>query len=65
MSVSEREPVAVWRRSTGEKLPRPLPRGSVRFNPDLSLTPVQRAADRKKNRQQDKEQTTALEEGTA
>lgn len=28
--------VQVWRRSTGERLPDPLPEGLLKFNPDLT-----------------------------
>ena len=28
--------VTVWRRSTGERLPNPLPEGLVKMNPDLT-----------------------------
>lgn len=31
-----RNRVQVWRRSTGERLPDPLPEGLLKFNPDLT-----------------------------
>lgn len=31
-----RKRVKVWRRSTGERLPDPLPEGLVKMNPDLT-----------------------------
>lgn len=31
-----RNRIQVWRRSTGERLPDPLPEGLVKFNPDLT-----------------------------